>query len=188
MTEEKWTIRSTQNIVEHPYVSVSFQEIELPDGRVIDDWPIIRTKNYVNAFVLDQFGRAMLLEGYKHGLGRSNWQVLGGYLEEGEDPLQAARRELIEETGYQSDEWQYLGSYVVDANRYVGTGHFFLAKNARQVAQPDHDDLERFVVRWVSPDDFREALFDGRVGIISYAVNISLALLALQESANPDSP
>jgi hypothetical protein len=58
-------------------------------------------------------------------------------------------------------------------------GSFFLARNAQKVAEPDHDDLEQFAVRWVSRTELERALFDGRVAIISYAVNIALGLIAI---------
>ena len=170
----------SESIIEHPYLNVSMQQVRLPDGRIIPDWPIVHTRDYVNVFVLDEANRALIMVGYKHGLGHSNWQVLGGYLEAGEDALLAAKREMLEETGYASDDWQHLGSFVVDANRRVGVGHFYLARNARQVAPPNYDDLEAFEVRWVALEEVQQALSDGRVGIISYAVNMALALLALR--------
>lgn len=180
MTDEKWHVSGEKLILEHPYLTVSFQDILLPDGRRIKDWPFVKAKDYVNALVLNSQGQCLILEGYKHGLGRDNWQVLGGYLEEGEEPLAAAQRELLEETGYTSDKWLHLGSFVVDANRYVGTGHFFLAYDAHKIAQPDYDDLEAFEIRWEYPAELLQALSDGRVAIMSYAINIALALLALE--------
>ena len=185
MPEEKWDVLKQEQVLDDPYVRVTMQDVQLPDGRIISDWPYVHTRDYVNGLVLDSSMKVMILEGYKHGLGRSSWQVVGGYLEPGEDPLEAIKRELLEETGFVSDEWVQLGSYVVDANRHVGVGAFFLAKDARQLAQPDHDDLERFDVRWVSIDEMKQALFDGRVGILSYAVNIALGLAALAADDNP---
>jgi hypothetical protein len=55
-----------------------------------------------------------------------------------------------------------------------------LARDARRVADPDHDDLEQFTVNWVTVDDLQQALFDGRVAIASYAINIALGLLAME--------
>ncbi|HEY0070398.1 MAG TPA: NUDIX hydrolase [Chloroflexia bacterium] len=180
MFEESWEVLGSEPVIDHPFLKVRMQQVRLPDGRVIPDWPFVHTREYVNVFVLNEAGEALILEGYKHGLGRSSWQMVGGYLEEGEDPLLAAQREMREETGYASDDWRHLGSFVVDANRHVGTGHFYLARDARSVARPEHDDLEGFEIRWVSLEEVGRALRDGRVGIISYGVNIALALLALK--------
>lgn len=181
MSDERWEILRQEPVLDTPFLKVTMEQVKLPDGRIIDDWPIVNARDYVNVLVINEAGEAMVIEGYKHGLGRSNWQVVGGYLEEGEEPLAAVRRELLEETGYESDDWQHLGSFVVDANRRVGTGHFFLARRARQAAEANHDDLEQFAIRWVSPAELKAAIRDGRVAVISYAVNIALGLLALGE-------
>jgi hypothetical protein len=103
MPEERWIVLKEEQVLEHPYVNVKYQEIQLPDGRIIPDWPIVQTRDYVNALVLNESGQAMILEGYKHGHGRPSWQVLGGYLEPEEDPEKAVQRELLEETGYHSE-------------------------------------------------------------------------------------
>jgi ADP-ribose pyrophosphatase len=179
MAEERWEVLSSEQILEHPFLTVEMERVRLPDGRVIEDWPIVHTRDYVNVVVLNDAGQAMILEGYKHGLGRSSWQVPGGYLKRGEEPLAAAQRELMEEIGYESDDWRSLGSFVIDANRGVGVGHFFLATGAMQVAASTHDDLEGFEVKWVDLAEVKQALMDGRVGIISYAANLALALLTL---------
>jgi ADP-ribose pyrophosphatase len=181
MSDEKWVELGSRTVLDHPYVKVEMREVQLPDGRVIGDWPIIHTKDYINALVLNEQGQALILEGYKHALGRSSWQVLGGYLEEGEEPLGAAKRELLEETGYAADDWRHLGSFIMDPNRYTGLGHFFLARNARKVATADHDDLEEFAIRWLTIEELQTAVLDGRVGAVSYALNISLGLLVSAE-------
>jgi len=177
MPEETWEILSTRTVLNNPpFLKVAMEHVRLPDGREIEEWPIVDARDYVNAVVLNEAGQVMVLEGYKHGLRTSSWQVMGGYLEQGEDPLDAAKRELLEETGYSSDDWEKLGSFVVDANRRVGTGHFYLARNARVEAQPYHDDLEGFSIRWVDTADIRQALFDGRIALMAYAINVALAL------------
>jgi 8-oxo-dGTP pyrophosphatase MutT (NUDIX family) len=182
MSEEKWDVLESHTLLDDPFLGVTMQVVRLPDGRIIENWPMVTTRDYVNALVLNEAGEALVLEGYKHGLGRSSWQIMGGYLEEGEEPESAVRRELMEETGYQCDEWQPLGSFVMDANRHVGKGHFFLGRGARRVAAPNNDDLEAVAVRWVPLAELRHALADGRVAIISYATNIALALLAFDSN------
>ncbi len=183
MLDQQWEILSEEPVLEHPYVNITYQSVRVSDDLIIPDWPIVRTRDYVNVMVTNEDEQLMVLKGYKHGLGRSSWQVVGGYLEAGEEAMAAAQRELIEETGYHSDSWLHLGTFVVDANRFVGQGHFFLARHARRIEDPDHDDLEAFTLHWVSPAELQAALFDGRVGVMGYAVNIALGLLALNQAS-----
>ena len=182
MIEESWDVLGSEPVLAHPFLRVEMQQVRLPDGRIISDWPIVHTRDYADVAVQNEAGQIMVLEGYKHGPGRSSWQAPGGYLEPGEAPLDAIKRELLEETGYHSDNWESLGSFVVDANRRVGVGHFFLARNAERTAAPDHNDLEGFEIKWVSMDELKQALSSERIAIMSSATNFALALLALQRN------
>lgn len=181
MSGENWEVLDSELVINHPHVEVAIETIGLPDGRVIDNWPIVNAHDYVNAVVFDKSGRALILEGYKHGARRSSWQVIDGYLQSGEDPLEAAQRELLECAGYESEDWRYLGSFVTEAHRHVGIGHFFLCLNACKVATPLPNELEATSLRWVTKQDLNYALMDGRISIISYAMAISLGLMALNK-------
>lgn len=181
MCDGEWQVLSSEPVFDHPFLKVTMEEVSLPDGKVISDWPMVDARDYVNAVVFDEQGQALILDGYKHGMRRCGWQVVGGYVESGENPLRAIERELLEETGYKAEEWRYLGSFVVDANRRVGVGHFFLALNASAVVEPVNGDLEESSLRLVPFDELRYALVDGRLGVISYALNVMLAFMALEK-------
>jgi ADP-ribose pyrophosphatase len=174
-----WEVIQQKSVLEHPFLTVSMEAVRLPGGQVISDWPKVYTGDFVNAVVLNEANEVMILEGYKHGLEMFSWQVVGGYLEEGEDPVTAVQRELLEETGYHTNDWVYLGSFVLDANRHVGIGHYFCARKATQIAEPNHDDLETFGIKWVSLKELKYALLDGRICGTSYAINVALTLLML---------
>jgi 8-oxo-dGTP pyrophosphatase MutT (NUDIX family) len=104
---------------------------------------------------------------------------LGGYVEKGEAPLAAVQRELLEETGLQSSEWEHLGSYVTDANRRGGLGHFFIARRVQSVGQGQDDENETSTAKWVSLEEVQAALFDGRFISLTYAVSTALGLIRL---------
>jgi ADP-ribose pyrophosphatase len=145
-----WEVLNTTPVLEHSFVTVAMEEVRLPDGQVIPDWPKILTHDYVNAVVVNKNKEALILEGYKHGAGRIIWQIVGGYLEPGEDPLTAVQRELLEETGYSTKDWSYLGSFVVDPNRHIGIGHFFCAQNIEPTSQPiQNPDLEAYELKLI---------------------------------------
>lgn len=176
---ELWRTLNQEPALTHPYLRVTLDAVQLPDGRIIPDWPTVHLPTFANVVVVNDQHEALLLEGYKHGPGHMTWQVPGGLLEPGEVPLAAIQRELLEETGYHCQGWRALGSFVVDANRGCGVGHFFLAWSPRQVAQPQSGDLEAAQLFWTPTTALPAALLQGRFGVMSHACNVALALAAL---------
>ncbi len=177
-TTESWEVLQTESVLERPFLKVALEQVRLPNGRVISDWPKIHTNDFVNAVVFNEDGDALVLEGYRHGTGWSSWQMLGDNLREGEEPLTAVQRNLLEKTGHETQNWTYLGSYVVDANQHVGVGHYFCAQNVKPVQEPTYPDPD-FITNWVPVQELRFALLDGRIAVVSHAISVSLALLTV---------
>ena len=102
--------------------------------------------------------------------------IVGGFVEEGEEPIKAARRELLEETGYESSDWTHLGSYCVDPNRGVAVGHLYLARQARYVAPRNADDLEEQELLLLTRSEMEAALGQGEIKVLSWAAAVAFAL------------
>ena len=124
------------------YVTVETHRVQLPDGAIIEDWAWILTPEFINVVVETEAGDFLCFRQYKYAAQGTTLGIVGGYLDPGEEPLTAAQRELLEETGYAALDWTELGSYPIDGNRGCGVGHLFLARGAEHVQQPDADDLE----------------------------------------------
>jgi hypothetical protein len=179
MREENWTVLSRQPVLEHPQLQVLMEQVSLPDGQIIHDWPIVDAQHYSNAVVLNEAGEILIHEGYRHGARRHSWQMVGAYLEGAEaDPFCSIQRALGE-VGYVSNSWRYLGSFVVDGDQHVSVAHFFLALDARPAAESGSFPLAP-EWRWVNRADLQSALVDGRINLLNYATNLMLAFMALE--------
>jgi ADP-ribose pyrophosphatase len=163
-----------------PWVEVGDERVGLPDGREVDGFLWIRTRDFVAVVAVTERDEVVLVRSYKHGPRVVSLAVPAGYLEEGEDPLPAAKRELREETGYESDQWTALGSYVVDGNYGVGTEHIYLARAARKVGDPASGDLEEMEIVVAPLFEVREYVRRGEVVQLSSAAALSLAVLELR--------
>lgn len=157
------------------FLSVEMHSVALPDGRVIDDWPWIITPDYINVVAVTDSGEFLIFRQTKYAVTGTTLATVGGYLEPGEEPLAAAKRELLEETGYTAPDWIALGQYVVDGNRGAGVAYLFLATGATRVAERDADDLEEQQLL-LSRADIEQALRAGEFKVLGWAAAVALAL------------
>jgi ADP-ribose pyrophosphatase len=140
---ESWKTRERRTILQRSrFLTVETHTIELPNGEIIEDWDWVVTPDYVNIAVMTIDGLFVCFRQTKYAVEGTSLAPVGGYLEPGEFPLDAAQRELLEETGYRAPEWMYLGRYAVDGNRGAGNAYLFLAKHARPIKEVLSDDLE----------------------------------------------
>ncbi len=161
------------------YLVVENHTVRLPDGTVIPDWPWLVMPDYVNVVAVTAKGEFLLFRQRKYAAEGVALAPVGGYLDEGEEPLAAARRELREETGYESKEWIPLGSYAVDGNRGAGTAHLFAALNVVRTGDRKSDDLEEQEIVLMGRPDVESALARGEFKVLPWAAAVALALQRL---------
>lgn len=178
---QAWHTRARERVIDFgKFLTVERHTVELPDGRVIDDWPWLIMPDYVNVVAITTDGRFICFRQTKYAVGGTSLAVVGGYIEPGEAPLAAAQRELREETGYVADEWIDLGHYAVDANRGAGHGHPFLARQAHRVGEVIADDLEEQELQLLDRDYVEQALRRGEFRVMPWALAMALALARLK--------
>ena len=175
---EPWkTISRDIVLVLGPFLKVERHTIALPNGDIIEDWPWLATPDFVNIAVLTVDEEYLCFRQTKYSVRGTTLAPVGGYVEPGEEPLAAAKRELLEEAGYVADQWEYLGEFSVDGNRGNGIAHFYLAREARQVAEPDADDLEEQVLLRLSRAEVEAAVARGAFKVLPWQAVMALALL-----------
>jgi ADP-ribose pyrophosphatase len=162
---------------------VEAHAVALPDGTVLEDWPWVTLPEYAIVVAVTHDGSFLVFRQTKYGVVGTTLASPGGYLDAGEDPGAAARRELREETGYEASDWTSLGSYVVDVNRGCGVGHLFLARGARKVRDPDADDLEEQELLLMTRSEVEAELLNRDFKALSWAALFALALLRIDTSA-----
>jgi ADP-ribose pyrophosphatase len=155
---------------------VAIEKVALPNGSVIDEFLQLKGRDFVVIVPFTDDGRIVTIRSYKHGPRRVSLSLPAGLLDGDEEPEQAARRELLEETGYEAAGWERIGSFVVESNYGLNTEHAFIARGARKVREPRSGDLEEMVVEVHSRDELVAAIRAGDVAQLSSAAAIGLAL------------
>ena len=179
-----WKTLSRQTVFNpNRFLAVEVHSVELPNGRVIPDWTWIKVPEYANILARTAEGKFLCFRQVKYAVPGPCLAPPGGYLEPGEDPLAAAKRELEEETGFVSNDWHPLGPYIVDSNRGAGKAHFFLALDARETGRKTADDLEEQHLLQLTRDELEQALDNGQIPVLGFAALLGLGLRKLDQLA-----
>ncbi|MDY3224383.1 MAG: NUDIX hydrolase [Candidatus Faecousia sp.] len=140
---EHWKKLNSETLLDCPWVKVRRDAVALPNGAEIDDFYAITIKDASAIVALDTQGNLILKREYRYCQGRELIEIPAGAFNDGEtDPLAVAKRELMEETGYVSENWEYLGATVESSAKMTNDMHIFFARDCRKVSGQHLDATE----------------------------------------------
>ena len=162
-----------------PWIKVWEERVRLPSGRELAPFYRYEKHDFASIFALDASRRVLVERRYRHGPRAVTLDLPAGYIDAGEEPLAAAKRELLEETGHEASAWRALGSVHTDGNSGGSRCHFFLARDARRVAEPAEDDTEEAEILRMTTDELRAALDAGEFATMTATACAARGLLEI---------
>ena len=137
-------------VLESSYFRPRFRidKCELPNGNLLDA-TIFEFRKWANIVALTKNGEVVLVRQYRHGVCETFLEFPGGVVEDGEDPQEGARRELLEETGYASSSVIQVGKLYPNPALQTNALYCFLALDAEKVSEQDLDAGEDIEVHLV---------------------------------------
>lgn len=137
--------------------------MRLANGHEIDRFHVIHGPDWASVLCVTNESEVVMVRQYRHGIGSASLELPAGVIEPNETPEEAARRELAEETGYESNDWISIHSVSTEPARHTTRAHFFVARNARQARPPAPDETELLDIVKVPLADLSRLATDGSV-------------------------
>ena len=149
----KWRVIDTEYLSRRPWLTVRRDTVELPNGTIHPEYYVIEYPKWINVIAVTPEGKYVMVKQYRHGLGVVATELCAGVVEVNEDPLDGARRELLEETGYAGGVW--TEAMVLSPNPSTSTNlcHCFVAEGVSHVADQHLDRTESITVHLFSRDE-----------------------------------
>jgi ADP-ribose pyrophosphatase len=142
MTIKPWKILESNYL----HKNVRIDTCELPDGKMLDGF-VLEFRNWVTIVALTSAHEVVLERQYRHGAQKVILELPGGTMDaEDENPMQAARRELLEETGYTSDSFIQIGCVSPNPANHTNLIYYYLALDAEKVGNQNLDETEEIEV------------------------------------------
>ncbi|TWT54390.1 ADP-ribose pyrophosphatase [Rubripirellula amarantea] len=182
MLPREFKTLAKESVYRSARVELQHHKVELPDGNIVDDWAYVLASDAVLLVCQRNDGKFLVLRHHKYAISDCVHGPVGGAVDRDESPIDAAKRELLEETGMQAAWWRCLGESVLDPNRYVGRVHCYLVRELTRVHdQPLAPDCENPDLVWVTEQELREIAIK-ESSVASWKLAFLLAIESLRDT------
>ena len=138
-----WERLHSEKLVETPYFTLRSDRLRLPDGAIKDPYYVLERPDAAIIFPLTKEGEVVLVRQYRPAIERMELGLLAGLVERGEEPEKAARRELLEETGYAGGEWEPVGALASLPSLKDNWAYLFIARGVEYATATFSEEIDR---------------------------------------------
>lgn len=128
-----WKIDKSEYLIKDKHLTVRSDTVTLPTGACINNFYVLEYPEWINVIAITEDGRFVLEKQYRHGVQKVGIEICAGTVEVGETPEEAARRELLEETGYFGGEWSLYSVTTPNPSSMNNYNYTFLARGVKKV-------------------------------------------------------
>ena len=161
---QKWKLLESKYIIQRPWATLRVDKLELPNGNIKDEYYVLEYPTWVNMVAITKDEKVLFVKQYRHGADKIMVELAAGVVEEGEDPEVAARRELLEETGYAFDSIEYICELFANPATSGNLTYTYLLTGGIKVQEQELDNSEDIEVIEMTFEQAKQLLFDNKIG------------------------
>ena len=177
MALQSWITLESRSVLSDRWINLLAEKCQTSEGVEVAPYYVLDYSDWIHVVALTPEGRIVLTRQYRQGVRAFSVELPGGNMQDGETPVEAAARELAEETGYAGEPGQMIATNWVNAASHRNSVHTILIRGARKTQAPRADPAEivdAFEVSW------NEAMELALRGGIQAALHVASILLAQQ--------
>jgi ADP-ribose pyrophosphatase len=163
MEKPQWRVRRSTYAVDSPYMRLRSDELELPDGTIVQNYYVRESRGFVIILALTQDEQVILVRQYRYATDSIHLELPAGMLLDDEAPEACALRELAEETGYEVASCEPVTEFLPEPVRSTARAYVYIGRDARKTREPQLDPTEHLEVELVTLARFRALLADGTI-------------------------
>lgn len=149
-----WETLSSEYLIQRPWLTARRDVLRMPNGKVVPEYYVLEYPTWVNIIAITDSDEYVLVHQYRHALDIVEYELCAGTMEASDaSPMEAAKRELLEETGYAGGEWTELTVLSANPTSMNNLNHTFIAKGVKKVASQHLDETEDITVHLFSLEE-----------------------------------
>lgn len=176
-----WNIIHSEYVYSSTWLTVRKDKVKTGRDVIIDDFYVLEYPTWINVIAITADGRFIIEEQYRHGIAKTVFELCAGTCEKNETPLEAAKRELREETGYGDGDWHLLGKYAPNPNSMNNWCYTYVANGVRLIDTPHPELTEDICVHQFNRAEIKDLM---QSGIIVEGVMLAALWQFLYQSDN----
>lgn len=155
-----WQTHRKEYLLKSKWLTVRKDSVSLPSGYEIDDFYVLEYPDCVSVIAITEDGYFIMEEQYRHGLQKTCIELCAGRCEDGDTPIETAKRELLEETGYGGGIWSEFMISSPNPSSMTNICHTYLAKGVRKLSPQSLECSEDITIHLCSKEQVMEWLND----------------------------
>ena len=164
MKDLSWKTLSSEYLYKDTWFTIRKETAERQDGQIVTPYYVYEFPTLVTALALTEDGKVILERQYRHALGLTNYEIPGGCVDDTDASLEAAiQRELLEETGYTFEKYEYLGRTSSNPSTNDNWMHMYLATGGRKVQAQQLDHNEEIEIYLFTIDELKQMLRENQI-------------------------
>ena len=162
--DRKWQVLSSEYLIKRPWLTARRDCCKLPNGNICPEYYVLEYPTWINIVALDKNGKMILVRQYRHALGVTRYELCAGAMDPTDaTPLEAAQRELLEETGYGGGTWEEFTVLGQNPGSMNNLTYSFLARGVEPISSQHLEATEDISVHLFEPEEVKELLSNGHI-------------------------